>query len=321
MGTFVKEYGLIAVLIAVALSGYFLVGDRRGDIMDYTLDMIGTRLVDLAQGEDEKQEIARQFAAFSERVERDEVAPEVIESVAANVLNLRARGAMITPEEAELMLYPESPAVLPSPADSVSGVQPAFAYTVASKPGTPVRVHMEELGERITYMFEMADAIGSQADSNRTHIHFARDEHGVHVILDPSIEPLFESTVAGNLYADMSEKEWVRWEANFAEQQERNAKRLEAQAEKLAALENAQKDAWEASQARRIDALKRVQKLAMMGATTDLDTLVLNQEVESLLQGLSFEIESMVDSDFMQAIGSGASVNVVVETDSTKGRQ
>lgn len=316
MGTFVKEYGVIAVLIAVALSGYFLVGDRRGDIMDYTLDMVGSRLIELAHGEDEKREIARQFAAFSERVERDEVAPEVIESVAANVLNLRARGAVITPKEAELMLYPEAPSALPTPADSSAATPRPLAYSVASS-GTPLHVNIEELGDRITYMFEIADAAGQHADSGRTHVRFARDEGGVHVVMDPRFETFFQSSSAGDLYSEASEKEWVRWEADLLEQQERHAKRLERQAERLAALENSQSVALGASEARRLDALKRTQKLAMMGATTDLDTLVLYQEVESLLDGLSFEIQTTMDAEAAESPGS---ISVIVHSDSTSGR-
>ena len=319
MGTFVKEYGLIAVLTAVALSGYFLIGDRRGDIMEYTLDLMGTRLMELAQGDDEKQEIARQFAAFSERVERDEVAPEVIESVAANVLNLRARGAVITPEEAELMLYPEAVSTLPIPADSSATVPAPPAYSIASA-GSAVHVDMKELGDRITYMFEFADAVGQHDDSGRTHVRFARDTDGIHVIMDPRVESFFETSSAGDLYSEMSEKEWVRWEVNLAEQQERDAKRLERQAERITVLENSQKSVLEVSQVQRLEALKRVQKLAMMGATTDLDTLVLYQEMESLLEGLTFELQTIVDTEETDVASQPGSVSIVIQSDSTSNR-
>ncbi|MGB1049425.1 MAG: hypothetical protein ACPG3U_07055 [Rhodothermales bacterium] len=318
MGTFVKEYGLIAILTAVALSGYFLIGDRRGDIMDYTLDMIGTRLVELAQGENEKEEIARQFAAFSDRVERNEIAPEAIESVAANVLNLRARGAAITPDEAALMLYPEPPTSLPSPADSLITQSSTYGYPFATSPTK--RVDVSELGDRITHMFEIADAVGRHSDAGESHVRFARDEHGVHVVLDPKVEVFFETSSAEDLYAEVSEKEWVRWEANLAEQQERQTRRLERQAERLAALEAIQTGPLDESEARKLDALKRVQNLALMGATTDLDTLVFHQEVESLIEGLTFEIQTMMEGDIGDVIGSSGSIRVMVHSDTTSHR-
>lgn len=321
MGTFVKEYGLIAVLIVVALSGYFLIGDRRGDIMDYTLDMVGTRLIELAQGEDEKEEIARQFAAFSERVERDEVSPEMIETVAANVLNLRARGAVITPKEAELMLYQEPGGVLPTPSDSGLYGRPAVAYSIPKPPKTTVKVDKDELGDRITYMFELADAVGESQLSGESRLQFARDEHGVHVIIDPSMESFFESASVSHLKFDFDEADWVRWEEDLAEQQERHARRLERQAKRMEALEMSQTTRVEEAEAIRFDALKRLQKLAMMGATTDLDTLILYQEVDNLLEGLNFEIQTSLETESTGSVGSGSSVRVFVQTDSTDSQQ
>lgn len=283
--------------------------------MEYTLELVGSRLVELAQGEDEKEDIARQFAAFSDRVERNEVAPEAIESVAANVLNLRARGAAITPEEAALMLYPEPPSALPSPADSSDTQLRTYGYSLASSPTKPVDV--SELGDRITYMFEIADAVGKHTDSGESHIRFARDEHGVHVVLDPDVDVFFESSFAEDLYAEVSEKEWVRWETNLADQQERQARRLERQAKRLAALEETQMTSLDESEARKLDALKRVHNLAMMGATTDLDTLVFHQEMESLIEGLTFEIRTTMDKDVLEAMSSSGSVSVIVLSDST----
>lgn len=312
MPAFFREYGVIIALMIVALSGYFLIGDRRGEIVDYTLDMLGTRLVELASGDDEKAEIARQFAEFSDRVERQEVSPEVVESVAANVLNLRARGAIITPEEAELMLFQEPEIRLPSPADS--GRVRTRVYTVHSGPDPVARMDLRELGQRMSVMFELADAYGSRADSSASRLRFSRDGSGIHVLIDPGMTGELEAQGMNVLTEKMREKDWVRWEENLAEQQERNTQLFERQAFRIAQMDSTWKTGLARDQSRRMDAIKRAQKLAMMGATTDLDTLLLNRELESLMRDIELEIEA--------SAGGSANIrtNVVVSTrpDSTE---
>ncbi len=318
MPAFLREYGVIMVLMIVALGGYFLVGDRRGEIMDYTLDMLGTRLVDLASGDEEKDQIARQFAEFSDRVERQEVSPEAIESIAANVLNLRARGAVITPEEAELMLAPEPVRPLPEPGAPVAPSAPtAYAYSVNSASGEVTKVDLQNLGQKMTYMFELADAVHSEDHADTPSIHFTRDEHGIHVVVDPSMTNMFESEGMRALTTEMRDKDWIRWEDNLAEQQKRNEKLFQNQAMRLAQLDSAQVFRFEDDQLRRVDAIKRIQKLAMMGATTDLDTLVLKRDFESLMEGFEISIDSAVEmSEGVSATGR-SNVTVSVQADSS----
>ena len=318
MPAFLREYGVIMVLMAVALGGYFLIGDRRGEIVDYTLDMLGTRLVSLASGEAEKEQIARQFAEFSDRVERSEVSPQAIESIAANVLNLRARGAVITPEEAELMLAPEPIRPLPSPATPETPASTnSYAYSVSPGSRGVTRVDLENLGQRMTYMFELADAVHSGDRPGSANLHFTRDDHGIHVIVDPSLNNLFESDGMKALTAEMRDKDWIRWQDNLAEQQERNERLFRNQSRRLARLDSSQAHRFEADQLRRLDAIRRIQKLAMMGATTDLDTMVLKQDFESLMEGFEISIDAAIDMSLETAASVGSNVSVSVQADSS----
>lgn len=313
MPTFLREYGVIIVLMIVALSGYFLVGDRRDELVDYTLDMLGTRLVELASGEEEKAQVARQFAEFSDRVERQEVSQEAVESVAANVLNLRARGAIITPEEAELMLFQESDAGLPSPSDSIR-MAPSV-YAVSSNPDAVAGMDLRELGQRMTVMFELADAYESTRDTTAPWLQFSRDERGIHVLIDPEMPPIPQTRGIRKLAEEMSEKDWVRWQDNLAEQQMRSAQLFEKQAMRVALLDSTLEWRLEQDQAQRFDAIKRIQNLAMLGATTDLDTLVFKREMESFFRGFDLKVDAAVET----SRGVGATVRVVTRPDSTEG--
>lgn len=285
-----KEYGLITVLIAVALGGYFLIGDRREELMDHALDVLGSRLVELSAREDDRDDIARQFALFQERVERDEVSPEMVEAVAANVLNLKARGAVITPEEAELMLFAEPVEPLPSPATPPG----RSVYTVRSPSGKPASGR--ELEERLTFMFQLADAVQVQGDSASYHFHFAQDEHGIHVVMDPNAASKLVSGTAKPLFEDMEQKEWVKWQDNLARDQARAEARMKAQVERLSRFESAMAGAPEPPAVRALERWSSAQKLAMLGATANMDTSLVNLEISTLLGQLSIELDSLEQS-------------------------
>ena len=288
MSELLREYGVIAVLMVVALSGYFLIGDRRGELMDYTLDMVGSRLIELADGEEEKDRIANQFARFSERVQRDEVSPQMVEIVAANVLNLRARGAVITPEEAELMLFPEAEEGLPQPADTAYA-HALYMWSNTDGPEASGDFDIREFNDRLTSLFELADAVDVRGDSAAFQVRFGMDDSGVHVVLDPRL-------TSGNqpaLPADLQKKAWVKWQDNLAEQQARTDALIERQASRLADLETTFVIRHESREAKEVEQWSRIQNLARLGATTNLDTVRLNREINALMKRFSVEIDSI----------------------------
>ena len=104
----------------------------------------------------------------------------------------------------------------------------------------------------------------------------------------------------------------MKWQDNLAEQQEREARLLERQAQRLARLDSAHAVRVAATDLRQLDVVKRIQKLAMMGATTDLDTLVFKQEMEELMQGFELQFETSFDGD-----SSFQGVVIITHSDST----
>lgn len=297
---FWKEYGVIVVLTAVALTGYFLIGDRRGELMEQALDVLGTRLVELAAQEDDRDDIARQFALFQEKVERDEISPDMVETVAANVLNLRVRGAVITPEEAELMLFSEPADRLPSPTDPVG--KPV--YSTGSPPDKPSSLN--DLDERLKVMFQLADAVQVQGDSASYLLHFAQDQHGVHLVLDPAMASKLESGQIKTFYQDLERKEWVKWQDNLAKDQARSEARMKEQAARLARAETAIAGVPTAPEVRTLERWASAQKLALLGATASLDTTLINQEISLLLSQLGVALDSLAHPSIQVVIKQNA---------------
>jgi hypothetical protein len=61
MTSSLREYGLIALLIAVSVGGYLLFERNKEDLLSFSLDAIGTKLVNLVDDETAKIRIAEAF--------------------------------------------------------------------------------------------------------------------------------------------------------------------------------------------------------------------------------------------------------------------
>ena len=99
-----KEYGLIVVVIAAAMVGYLFYNYNKEAVIDYALDNIGERLVQLLDSESNQDAVRQKFAALKSRILDEEVESAAVEQMAANVLNLSAAGAPITMDEADMLL-------------------------------------------------------------------------------------------------------------------------------------------------------------------------------------------------------------------------
>ncbi len=75
MTSSLREYGLIALLIAVSVGGYLLFERNKEDLLSFSLDAIGTKLVNLVDDETAKIRIAEAFKRFQQQVRDNELRP------------------------------------------------------------------------------------------------------------------------------------------------------------------------------------------------------------------------------------------------------
>ncbi|MDA0379329.1 MAG: hypothetical protein O2899_07540, partial [Bacteroidetes bacterium] len=162
--------------------------------------------------------------------------------------------------------------------------------------------------ERLKVMFELADAVQIQGDSASYHFHFSQDEHGIHVVLDPAMAARLESGSAQSLYRNLERREWIKWQDNLARDQARSEERMKAQAARLARIESALSAGADVPGVRAVDRWASAQKLAMLGATVNMDTTLLNREIGTLLKQLTLELDSL----------QGSSVRVIVQHEAAK---
>ncbi len=161
MRELLREYGLVIALIVVGMAGYLFFYEHKDDVLATTLDALGEQLIALVDEEAHKEALAARFDAFKQRVLAREVDPGQVESMAANVLNLRNSGEQLTPEEADKVLEwslaeapplpdpPEAEAWPAPPAPREAPQPPVRSEGTATAVPAPAPEAFEALGERL----------------------------------------------------------------------------------------------------------------------------------------------------------------------------
>jgi hypothetical protein len=334
MGTFFRDYGLIAVLICFAVGGYFLLGDEREDVLASSLDALGSRLTALVDDDEAREQTELNMEAFKAAVAANEVAPEEVEQFAANVLNLSASGAKLSAEDADMVwsyAFGSDAAALPLPdmadAGTVAGPEPsvADAGTVvgaappvadagprqnaprppAVKPrSAPERPWSPDaskrVGARVAAMVDLAERMRQGTDEDAqalaNHVQFVVMD-GLKVVMDSVVTQVWQSPRIRDAARDLDRERVVIWDSRLAEERRRHAENLREQRDKI---EEARRSAGtldvpEADQIRQLEKLVRLQE---MGLLLRSDPSVPAARIDSILndvfQKLEREIESAV---------------------------
>jgi len=210
-----REYRLIAVLIVVAMASYVLYNRYRQDILAYSLNAIGDRLVAMVDGDaGARGVVTERYERFKQRILRREVAPEQVESMAANVLNLSNSGASLTQQEAEMVLEP-----IPHPNPPPES-EPRLESSIVDEQAlhkTGLR-----LGEMLVFNKEMTAAVSENpearkklAENMRYHL-----DGGIGITLDDDAQAMFserEWAYMTKAMKRLQERHRIRWDDRLAE--------------------------------------------------------------------------------------------------------
>lgn len=260
MNKLLREYGLIIILIVVAMVGYLVVRGNEEDILARSLDGIRNRLVAMVDDVASREAIAAHFDRFKGKVLAKEVSPEDVEHVAANVLNLSNSGSTITLEQAELMLDMASSVseatLLPTPAPpepSESDPTPPAVVAPPTPPtprgsprptAAPTPRDLSDLGERLETMLvfnvevekAMDERQGRRAEMAR-HIRY-RVEEGLHVDLDMAMTDEMKQRLAREAQKPERRRMAVVWKQNMAEEMQIERERARRELRSVEALKN-----------------------------------------------------------------------------------
>ena len=192
MKKILREYGAVALVIGVAMVAYIVYQQNRSDILTYTLDTLGSRLVELVDDDDKKASVRNRFAEIKGRVLNKEITPAEVEALAANVLNLSAAGSKLTADEATMMLDMAAAPNIASgePDDSALAELRKMARPVPL-PAKPLEIDpaaYEELGEKLRRVLETESellALAPTAPTPESAGFLSFDtEDGLHIMID-----------------------------------------------------------------------------------------------------------------------------------------
>lgn len=303
MKRFFREYGLVAVLIALGMVGYAIFRENK---LDGSLDEIRARLVSMID-ESSREAVARHFDRFQEKVLAHEVPPEEVENIAANVLNLSNSGSTLTPEQAALMLDMAASApeitLLPSLADADETAPLAAVAPRPPAPPLPVEpVALDDLGERLESMLAFDAEVRKVMDARRAdrremarHVRYRFDE-GLHIDIDVEIDEAMKQQLARQVER-LEKQKMIVWKRNMDEEMRAERERARRDLRTVAALrKRPPRDARVAMH--HLEALKHLETLGYRALISDSVKHEIDLQLEGALAALEQELKAaMADSE------------------------
>jgi hypothetical protein len=98
-----RKIGYAGLVLALSLGiFYFLVKDQqvKTDILRTTLELFGEQLLDMVPAGEPRHALTKKYDDFLQKTEKDEIAPEDIEQIAANILNITTQDTIVSVEVA-----------------------------------------------------------------------------------------------------------------------------------------------------------------------------------------------------------------------------
>ncbi|MCH8957382.1 hypothetical protein IIA28_19020 [candidate division KSB1 bacterium] len=214
---------LAAIVISVAIYLTFYAEEEvKQSVLEYSLDLMGEKLLALVPDGTEKNKLTELYQDFKERATKGNVAPQQIESMAANILNTGNTETALTPQQAEGIL--RSAMLAPTPISELLYIElsPGEPPQLARAP-KPERLQF--VGKRVKTMFELNEKIYIAIKKNRVKYHEkARQIHyrvkdGLNIIMDVSLRSHLEEEEFKNLAEQLKALEQdrvLKWEKDLS---------------------------------------------------------------------------------------------------------
>ena len=226
MGRFLRNVfvGIAVVAISAAIV-FLLMRDQKAkeDVLHASLSLLGERLLAMVPAGEDKVALKERYEEFMQKADRQEVPPEKIELVAAEILNASTTEQTICPEDAELLL---SFAVEEQAEAKCEGEELAKAKVCLDKVDTETEAapHLEEpsvppaadfvvLGQRLQDMvnvsMELKKAV--QEDSLHRDLFVFHADSGLRLLADEKLRTRIELAKLRRKIGELEKKRMVMW--------------------------------------------------------------------------------------------------------------
>ena len=283
-----REYGVIIVLLVVAVGGYLYLTRAEEDLVDRALGHLSEHLLTLVPEGVQREETRATLAAMEEKVASGEMQPEQVERFAANVLNLASSGEPLAPDEAEMVmrLALEDPEVLPIATD---GTPRTEAPAALPRPSRAEMARTVRRVERMMAFYSELQGVAPPDDAvqNVPPVRFYADR-GLRAEVDERLRARIVTPVPDE------DRDMVAWKESLTERLMDDSERLESEAIKMMGVV-----ADSFHMATEMKSLAMMKRLASRG-------WVFNPRVESL----AVSIEAEIFEQLGMALGEAAAVEV-----------
>ncbi len=306
------EYGVIAVLLIVAVGGYFYVNEHKEDILSYSLDAIGDRLVRLVDDPGSKAKIADAFDRFKDRVLANEVPADQVETIAANVLNLSTNQERLSPEEAEMVLqFSMEPLSEALPLPESDEIDESDSGITLVAPKRPPGIALEGVGSRISALLAFADHAETAATESdpgiRAHYRFTIND-GLGLEMDSVSGMLWSMDTMAGVAREIEDLNLVTW----ADDVKSSRAMLTQETEKHGSTIEEIRIRMEAPMAGAEAGLLRLERLNQLrkkGFGAGMDAAVLNMRMDLVLKEMLKNLNAEPAVEGAPDEGSGSDPN------------
>ncbi|MDZ7320012.1 MAG: hypothetical protein ONB11_12700 [candidate division KSB1 bacterium] len=287
-----KRVGFVVLTLALTAGIYWLVFvDKaiRQDALEYSLNLLGKKLLAMVPDTADRKPVQMMYDQFVAQAKQQEIPPERIERVAANIMNLSNSETAITPQQAEAILrwsLAESLKVVRSGESTVVIAIPNAAPEAIIVPPPPPlpKAKPEDLkkaGERIKAMYAFNIAVQKaieerqqQSGGPQPKIVYHVDD-GLKIVVDPKIKYQLASPKHKQLYVTMQRMEKEKqliWQENWQQEIEEQKERLQQQLEKLKELQKLQ----QLEQLQQLESLRSLESLQNLKILSSLPAIVID---------------------------------------------
>jgi len=313
-----KKIGFFVVTIIITTGIVWLVfldKESKRDVLDYSLGLLGEKLMAMVPEGSDRASVQEVYNKFMTQAKQQEVAPEQIETVAANILNVSNMEGTITSEQAKALLEVS----LSKPVKIERGVPDSIEFLVTTEtspvmviPPVPEKFEVtvgtyKDLGERLVTLYksnkEMQEAMRENSEKMREHKlkMFYRIDKDLQLVMDEEFKEQLKEKKFRRLSRKLRQAEKnhiVVWRKNFGEDFQKQMKKMNKE---LASLEK----------------LKQLEKLEQLGQLKGLEAL---KSLESLKCLESLKYIPVVNSDSIRIIVEKELMDAGVYQKCTKGK-
>ncbi|KAA3619932.1 MAG: hypothetical protein DWQ05_04185 [Calditrichaeota bacterium] len=309
MKKIIKDLAVYIVLFTVVAGSLWIVNDIQQNSLDNALTLMGNRLAAMASGPEEQENLKKIFEKFVNQVFNNEVSPEQVEKVAANIINLSNSDAKLSREQVETILSaPDVPLITFSGADfddttaqvfseMNSGIV-SFSFEAPKTTGNGIKtsgksrkpsvaaVDWETVGDRVAVVFE-ANAAMQKLNQNREDAHqefnYIVDhdsKNGIRFLVSEN-ESRANKELQKKLYdvRDPDGRELVVWQKNFDRAMEHKKRTITREIKVLQKrILRQERDSLrlEKHQTQALQYLAQIKELEAMTVQIKLDSLLIN---------------------------------------------